>query len=658
MSLTLNSLRTKLIRDPRFNPFNDKYDASIVQQVCDENINATDVESKKLLQTYQCTFILNDIFKQTFNSLKNLCQASGLSNDQIIRYSLAAANRHFIMVQQMNLKEIAEADSFSFEEFNAKKIKSVDASIGDINRESALEGTIDALHVVANYVKFLSYERVSLPELDSINAIIHTSFVSTFFHVIKSSSDDCIWNRGNITLKGDDNKVLLEYLDEMELMLFHAGFLRLSKNSSAFSMVGYEILESEIGISEKIKKVYRAKHRFKRIKEVSTSDGFINYRLADGDAKGEIEWEINNSGSLIAFHSYLFDTVLPDLPGLSLQDVISLWSLIQHLIRPACLQFPTNDEIMKLAHFGKFPYRVKRKELEDYLLRRSFYSKPQVKAFLDILVNKPEDRINFWDYPFLQVNDDLLFSLLAIESPLLLHLTDLWLEKGGFSLDQRGIFFENHIRKTLRKVLTAKGYEVQIPDKSNFTSPDRTSEEIDLIVNLKSVLLICEVKCVKYPMEARDRHNAYMRLVQGCLQAKRKMVFLLENIAHLQSEIGEYAGKEVIPLVITNFPLYSGNAVEEVSIVDFFLLEAYIESGSLTDYVASKSSGKQTFRAISEEKSLYADENEFCANLRANMKNPPVIQQYLKRLHIEEKKISPDGTTYDIFAISSEINKA
>src|SRR5690606_24743519 len=113
-------------------------------------------------------------------------------------------------------------------------------------------------------------------------------------------------------------------------------------------------------------------------------------------------------------------------------------------------------------------------------------------------------RINFSSYPLVKEIDYYVLPLFSIISPITLVLADKWLEDGGFNLDERGAFFEKHIIETLKYELSEKSYYHKIPNISEFRVSETEFEELDLIINLKSVCVIAEVKCIKFAMDARS----------------------------------------------------------------------------------------------------------------------------------------------------------
>jgi hypothetical protein len=86
-------------------------------------------------------------------------------------------------------------------------------------------------------------------------------------------------------------------------------------------------------------------------------------------------------------------------------------------------------------------------------------------------------------------------------------------------------------------------------------------EEIDLIINLHDIVSIGELKCIRYPMELRNYFYNRKRLINGCNQIIRKSAYMQNNAEEFKKDIGDIAEKKIIPIVITNYPIFVGTHI-------------------------------------------------------------------------------------------------
>jgi hypothetical protein len=235
--------------------------------------------------------------------------------------------------------------------------------------------------------------------------------------------------------------------------------------------------------------------------------------------------------------------------------------------------------------------------------------------------------------------------------PVIVFLLDIWLDKGGFDLKKRGKYLETFIKKEITDSLTSRNFTFQIPQQPKFYAKNNSKEEeIDLIINLKSILIVAEIKCIKFHLEPRDEHNAIKRLRQGAIQVKRKTEFIKTNKKELYPQIGDITNKKIISLVITNFPSFSGMTLEDIQIVDFLLFNAYVKTGKVSRFSTIPQNGQVVGNEVIKRTLLYKDEDEFCENFDHYMKHHPMIEMQKDNIEIKMNKLSTNQMNFDIYS--------
>ena len=657
----MNDTIRKELRKPDLNPFSDKFSGekvdSLIQEIINENIDNED--NVKSLMTLESTHIFNQAFVETFDYLKSKIKNSKLTIDKISNYLIAVNNRQYQILTKQIEESFKEKTFHSYLDIHKEKITSIDKSIGEIEAESAIEGAVDSLNILLNYLRYFSEIDITnkneLKEVDKVDVIKALSLAGNFFDVLKKSYDDAIWNDGYILLDLKTNDIKIQFDNPEDLKTLRAGFIRLRRNSMGFYYSVIKLFENNAALKE-ISYLRTKKYRkHKRIKFVQNKLGELIFKLADGTSKNELDLELKNECDLLAYYPYLENVKLKDLQ-IDLEETMFLFNQVQHLFRMSSDNKELDDSVYKTEDFNKFPYFISKNKLKEYLQLRTTFSNKQINDFFELIIHKQSERINLWKKPFLRKGDSLLFTFLPVISPMTVGLIDNWIENSGMSLRDRGTYLENYIKKTIEGELSKKGYFFKIPNRKKYKLSN-SSEEIDLIIVLKSIVVICEIKCIKFPMMPRDYHNSLERLKGGARQIVRKSKFITENQNDFIDDLGDISNKEIINLVITNYPLFTGFSFDNVPVIDFFLLDAYINSGTFTDNIIVSDNGKPIFNETIREIKYYNDEDEFCENFESNMKSPFVVNDLKKKFNLKMAKITPENFNYQIHILAAEMNK-
>jgi len=359
---------------------------------------------------------------------------------------------------------------------------------------------------------------------------------------------------------------------------------------------------------------------------------------------------LRNSTAYITYYTFLENLHFESLHNLTLNDLLKMFSLLQALIREAKgLEF--DNSIFSIDDLKKFPIKISHDLLLNYFIERTTYSKAQILIFLSLVSFKFGERINLWNRPLVLYKGSYYINYLPTLSPIVLNLMDHWIELGGYDLDIRGKYLEKYLQKEVEEILLEKKFYGRILQRSKLYNKEKKFEELDLVVILKSIVLLAEIKCIKFPYEARDKHNALNRLKQGVKQIKRKKDFIEKcknEIPELHSHV---ENKKFVSIVITNFPMYSGCIIDGIPIVDFYLFESYFETGKMTDGRIKKHGKPEVLK----ETFYYKNEDEMNSNLEQFFLQPYPIEELKSLYQIINQKISLEIFDYDLYVTSAQI---
>lgn len=653
---TFTPLRKLLKGKIELNPFNDKFQKDTYLEFIFSSLKLEDVQADNLNDTLKILPFLNDNFKEYYQYLGDNILNANLRYTELIDLLFTALNRNFLIATKQMLakgkgkKEINQKESFSY------KIDTLDKSIGKVEVASALESDIDALNYVLNFVRYFDGKQINVDKgkeaVHPIEIAKRIALSSNYFNILKNIYDESIWNMGFWKIDETNTKPKLNVIfeDTELLILAKVGLLRLQRNISSNFFFAANEIEKQSYQGTFIFEALKSKLKEKRIKSVGISDGTIQYRLAKGFGKKEIYTELKNSTAYITYYNFLENIQFDSLHNLSLSDLLKLFSLLQDLIdKVAVLEF--DDSMYSINDLNKFPIKIQKDTFVNYFIDRSNFSKNQVLIFIGLISFKFGERINLWDRPLVFYNNAYYINYLPTTSPIILNLMDYWIEQGGFDLDIRGKYLEKYLQTEFESILTKKGFYNSILKRSKLFNKQKKFEELDLVIILKSVVLIAEVKCIKFPYDARDKHNSLNRLKQGVKQIKRKKEFI-EKYKSEFAEIGsKIENRVIIPIVITNFPMFSGYIIDGIPIADYYLFESYFRSGKMSDGKIYR--GGET--EIVKEIFYYKNEDEMNRNIDSFFHNPYPIEEIKKIFEIADQKISLEMFDYDLYVTSAQI---
>lgn len=640
------SLRNKLIKDSSFNPFSDKFSYENVKVEVGKILEDLDTHIKngtvdlqslnKTIETITTLPFFNGWFKEYYSHTLEKLNKVEYSIIDIINFQLALHNREIAGVFKLAITDLSGQDAISLEKAFSHKVPTIKEGIKADSR-TALESSVDALNVILNYYRFFIDSKKSNNTAsfsDVLNFCHNTDVRSKIYQIIKAEYFDFTWSDGNIEWDKANNTFRFSYLNTDRIITQNIGFFRLNRNSLGPHLQFMIAVERTPKLKQILEKKFKKTNRNTQLKVVEINKGVVNYKLKSGIDKTEHAFHLKGYTEISAYYNFLGDEFIPNTPNLRVMDLVELYQSIKYLFNRITDGVTKNDSVFNFEDIDKFPTKILYERLKAYLLSRTRYSEQQVIFFLSLLTQEDiKQRINLWDKFFLRNGEYLYFSLLPVSSSLLIYCIDTWLEFCGMDLDFRGILFEKYLQNALIEDLTKKKYFFKTPKMQKLELANGKYEEVDLLIVLKDKVILGELKCVKFPMNHIDYHNALKRLKGGIDQSIRKMNFILTHKVELEDKIGKITGKEIIPIVVTNCSLFTGLSFKNVPIVDYFLLEAYFNTGAYgRDKIENDGANVPNIKRV-QETVFYTNEDEFGNNFLSHMKNPPAVED-LKR-HIE-----------------------
>lgn len=645
------SLRSKMRTEKFFNPFSDSFnfekavltaksiledDSKEKERFLDDNNHA-----HSIVMNSDC---FNEYFKILYDYMKEIIDASQAGVETILKYIIAFSNHDTMKIDDSFENYVKENLELKLEGIASLQIDNQNNPMGPSNAGSMYETQVDILNLLLNYLRYFIDDEKKHNNYNQ--SVLHENAskmykASNIMYVIKNAYDTVLWQDGKIDREED--RLNLRPLNKDNEILRQIGNLRLLRNELANKIVIQQYITSKPKMLKNILKM-RTDCYISNL-EIN-SRGFISLSYKRGELPDYIiQSHLSAISPAVAFYPHLTDEKLEGIGDLKVND---LGILHAELVALGLNILNTLKETNP-AEINGYNIRMKRKELIDYLLKVSGYKKSQVENYLSLVESDftKEERINLWEKPLLKISGVYFFVLPALLHPNYLQLIDAWLDNAGFSLKSRGTALEIFIKDNLKKKLQNKG-DFIIPKDSIFSITKKNFEEIDLIISFDNLIILGEIKNIKYPMEARDHHNALKRLTEGAEQIARKKGFLLKHKEKFAESLNGIDGKEVICVIITNYTHFTGVSIEGIPVIDYMAFQNYMDEGFITNSKTVLEEGEFLTEEI-EKIYLWRSENEFFENLKAYLYNPNIIDVLRPNVKMVERKISLDTFNPEIY---------
>lgn len=647
-----NWLIKKLKSDRVFNPFNDNYDIKEALGTFERLIKRDSKISFDLVDpvTLISTYWFNKYYVDLYSYLKEFISKSNIDKKKLMQFAFAASNRDVYIIKGFKYKGKVETKPFNLEDYQKFKIPANNESYGSVDVQSLVDVTVDVLNIFLNFMRYAEEPEIkaNVSEEETINCVLGIIRVCNVYHNIKSAYDTAIWENGFVSYEKEKRTLNIKYKDPLYALTIKTGNLRLQRNISSSLLSFKEEWGSDKSIKDQLDRLYARYRKNMKLYKVKFNSGFLKFELRQGIENETLFLNVVLQIHLDVYYPYIDNNILPRLDNLNLIMLIIIFSEIQHLFIEVQAHTKIETNVRKLDDYNKFTYQIKEEVLINYLTSKTTFSVNQIKQFLDIMTYAG-GRYDLWRRPFVKIDDYYIVALLNIINANILFLVDEWLNLGGYSLEDRGNLFESYVKVDIAEEIGKKNFYFNIPKQNKFYNLNGKMEEIDILINTKHTLIIGEIKCISYPLEPRDYNNALERLKRGVKQVIRKAEFIKSNSEDFEKIIGKYQNKEILKLVITNYPFFTNLKFDDVSIIDFYLLKAYVNYGQLVKMKIEFNQNKVNTSEHSKTKVFYENEDQFSKNLKYYMENSPAVQELRDMLTIKTIRITLEEDIPQIF---------
>ena len=343
--------------------------------------------------------------------------------------------------------------------------------------------------------------------------------------------------------------------------------------------------------------------------------------------------------------SYLADFLarpLPKQPDLDCELLLKAWHVLADLAE-ALAATANFDDFATLRAVGRSALCVRIPDVVDVLERSLGCGKPTAEHLAAFLTWRSNAYKGLWGCPLVPVpgGDEVCLARPVLLGSNPIRRTEIWLQNGGLNDDlssaARGDAYEAGLRAQCRDAIAGDALLTDARCAPNAIKKTADfPEQIDLLVQLGDLLLVCEVKCFLFPADSRERLNYMEKLADAAEQAKRKAKALALHADASAKALGladERAGQlRVVPLVVVNQEFGVSYDFDDCLVVDARFLLLYLGSGTYVPH--SVIAPKGTGYALGSS-TLYNSQTESAKCFEDTLRDPPTLSRFVDRLKWE-----------------------
>lgn len=561
--------------------------------------------------------------------------------DKLSRYYVAAVNRDYAVMGQASAEDYtAKAGSTTTSGEIIERQLPIGPCGYSIRLEATLESLVSAIRYPLTEISKSSVTTGQIPSTDLEilkNVMIRTN-LAILYDNLSHFWSECLWNGWFISKRNDADFIVPSQTPETKsriLSQHRSDTLSLEltwRSITHWKKLPKEIRDLELNLP-RITQIERHKKKVDFRLGHQKNDEFPPWTFIAGIAAEELYWD------------NLLLEPLPKMSGLTIREIQSVWYVLASLGETLKVNAPRNTEVRNLKQLMQFAPRIPVPSLKKAVQKATGLSYKKVDAAIEMFMFNWSVRQDPWFKPIVSISDHECTVLIpSLTVPNLIRSIESWMKDGGINMSERGIAFEDYVRTHIRESIDESELLSQLIMTSRpiEITDGNVTEQIDLVLLIGSVMIVCEIKCAIYPAGPIEYYNYYQILHGASKQAERKVQFTKLNISKVLSalgiEIGIDAGSiAVYPLVITNLHLGAGVIIDRVPVSDLNILDLYFK-GSQRFFIEASAEGEG--EAIHTE-IFYSSPEEAEARLIPYLLYPPGLKIFDKWIDCQMSPLPP-----------------
>ena len=472
-----------------------------------------------------------------YEYIREILPTFNLSGKEICEYFIGILNRNIHIILNKYNKNIRNSQSkyCTFQDLSEFRLVPDDSNLSALPMRSVMETSTDFTCVILNYLRYYidkTFDRQDVDPNQFAGRIQYVMELANVGYLFKCLYDSALYEGGRIIRLDNKGKALFTYDDEEKQRLIKAGDLLFGNRKIAF----YSKMNSLNKQS-----LFSSYYRTYRIKSCIVENGFIKLSFGQG-RNPEIdqvikEWDV----AILAYYPFLdLKKKLPKLNNVSFEEILIAYGALQYIVSYVMGKGHFENGLYKSEDFNVIPSKIRKRDLVDYIAKLVNVKKGIIVQCINLFEASWQKTNNIWSNPIYPIDDYELLPFFPIMFTSPYYVMDQILLQGGVPLDTRGKMFEKYIYNTLSDKRIPY-YVHCLPARKYGIKGDE--EEIDVLVELKDVILLADAKCIQYPMEPMNFHDAWSRLIEGAEQVERKTAFFKKHPEYFK-EIRDYSQKK------------------------------------------------------------------------------------------------------------------
>jgi len=569
----------------------------------------------------------NWIFNRLDRIRQEVCKVSlPLPKEKLIKIHVGYINRTYNFVRLKTQIEKRSEDMTIFSEQIIQSKLTGNTMGKDLSPDTILTSCVDGARFPLTLALLSDDEKESKITIDALNVISNEQkimLLGQYYSYLEEAWREILWNDNYIVTK-----------DDMILIRPKGTIYDQARAISEYRKLA--ILQQGIGQTVHI---WNTQISNKKKKELSTRPVI---KIEGCGKKRKITLSYDDTvehvppypfiARILSHEEYLEDLLtsdLPSLPGVSINLLLHSWEVIGAYVKPLAENFPADDSVYAIGTLYTYAPSILRKDLIDLLMEICKVDHIKADSIIEFFTFNPNGMGDLWSRPLVRLDDKLLPLISPILTGNLLRNMELWLKCGGVDLGKRGNLFEMQVRKEITDSINSNSSFKNSGCHDKSIKLGENKEEIDIVFYIGNKILVGEAKCSLYPTDPIEYYNIFDTLKYASEQAKRKALKVTECFDEMKQKIEglrqlQIDNIQVIPFIITNTTLGVGYSIDNVPIVDLFLLNRFFD-GKWEKYVTF---GPKGSKEVGETITFYSSEDEASNYIEMYLQNPPQIELF------------------------------
>lgn len=614
-----------------YKPTSDSYDANKLKEVLvkihKSKPEVTEEEMQKVFDFIDVTTYLHNLYEEFYAVVQSRLADFNLKGEDIIEYFIAMFNNEHKTVYEKIIEASRKRPQglYLYQDMVNQKLKTPDGAKLDV--KAMMEGATDATSILCNFMRFHLTEEYENKEAkpEYFTSMVRDLFqMADIMATFKHSYDDVLYDHTFVKMDTVHQTIAFDFENHKNEKIKALGHMILEER-----IFHVDCQLREKGIKSSIER-YVTNYRVKRI---HVNNGFVTLEFGYGDPKHHKEIAQEIQAAIDAYYEFLdLNMELTGLRGINVAEMLSVWVALQYICREVTehVRLDKYNVIYTKEEMDGIPRKFRIIDLVGYLTKLTGLRENIITLVLEALTVDWEKYNNIWTSPLYKIKDYYCLPFYPIINSMPYNIIENMLQKGGYGLDQRGYDFEQYVYHQIADV--KHEYGLVCKAASRYGSK---KEEIDLLIALRDVVVIAEVKCIHYSMSPQNYGDACDRLEKGAEQALKKAEYMRKH-PELFEDLGDVNKKKIIPVVLTNYPIFSGLEYTGVYVIDSHSFISYFNAGYITMREMS-----MTANTIRKVKFFYNNETEYSSKFEGYLQDGPVKKIHMSKVEIVETQLLP-----------------